>query len=115
MKGNKMETEKILEARGNAHGPFEYNARVTQAMYFAALSGYTADKLNMILHKISRLVNGDPNHIDSWDDIAGYAKLVSNYIQGIPQPGTTQKSDKAYVMPDSVVHPKTPQIPDKEP
>ena len=34
----------------------------------------------MILHKISRIVNGDPNYKDSWTDIIGYAKLVEKTL-----------------------------------
>lgn len=30
----------------------------------------------MILHKIARIMNGDPDHIDHWHDIAGYATLI---------------------------------------
>jgi hypothetical protein len=43
----------------------------------------------MICHKISRIANGDPNYADSWDDIAGYAKLVSDYIAGLKTPPKT--------------------------
>ncbi len=34
----------------------------------------------MIAHKIGRIVSGNPNVQDHWDDIAGYAKLASNEI-----------------------------------
>jgi len=34
------------------------------------------EALDMILHKISRLLNGDPHYIDTWHDIEGYAHLV---------------------------------------
>jgi len=36
----------------------------------------------MIAHKIGRIINGDPDYDDSWVDIAGYAKLVSDRLQG---------------------------------
>jgi hypothetical protein len=36
--------------------------------------------LHMILHKIGRIVNGDPDYVDSWLDIAGYATLVADYL-----------------------------------
>jgi hypothetical protein len=36
----------------------------------------------MIAHKIGRILNGDPDYIDSWDDIAGYAKLVADRLRG---------------------------------
>jgi len=29
----------------------------------------------MLANKLSRIVNGDPEYQDSWDDIAGYALL----------------------------------------
>ena len=40
------------------------------------------EALHMIFHKIGRLVNGNPNHRDSWVDIAGYAQLVVDIIDG---------------------------------
>ena len=36
----------------------------------------------MIASKMARLVNGDCNHLDSWHDIGGYAKLIENLIKG---------------------------------
>jgi hypothetical protein len=41
------------------------------------------ESLDMILHKIGRIVNGDPDYDDSWVDIAGYAKLVADRLQGV--------------------------------
>lgn len=38
--------------------------------------------LDMIAVKISRIVNGNPAHRDSWLDIAGYAMLVADRLQG---------------------------------
>jgi hypothetical protein len=35
----------------------------------------------MITHKISRILNGDPNYDDSWRDIAGYAMLVVKELE----------------------------------
>ena len=35
----------------------------------------------MILHKLARILNGDPNYVDSWHDIAGYAILVEDIIK----------------------------------
>ena len=36
--------------------------------------------LEMIAHKIGRILNGDPNYDDSWRDIVGYAQLVVNRL-----------------------------------
>ena len=40
------------------------------------------EALDMICHKIGRIINGDPDYADSWVDIAGYAQLVANRLQG---------------------------------
>jgi hypothetical protein len=36
----------------------------------------------MIAHKIARIINGDETYSDSWADIAGYAKLVADRLEG---------------------------------
>lgn len=41
----------------------------------------------MICHKLARIVNGDPGYSDSWRDIAGYAMLVSNRLDGLTDNG----------------------------
>ena len=38
--------------------------------------------LDMIAVKISRILSGNPSHKDSWVDIAGYAKLISDRLEG---------------------------------
>ena len=83
----------ILDERGSRYGSFEKHANLTMKLKIAIeehISKYrvepilTADQyeaLHMICHKIGRIVNGDPNYADSWIDIAGYAKLVSDRLQ----------------------------------
>jgi len=44
------------------------------------MSSYQKEAVEMILHKIGRIVCGDPDYIDSWHDIAGYAKLVEDIL-----------------------------------
>jgi hypothetical protein len=78
--------ENVLSERGDRYGPFTGHALVTQdlkrvvALHLAArnkrLSPSQQEALDMIFHKIGRIVNGDPNYSDSWIDIAGYATLV---------------------------------------
>jgi len=41
------------------------------------------EALEMIVHKMARIVNGNPDKVDHWVDIAGYAKLVANRLEGI--------------------------------
>lgn len=81
-------TAKLLADRQRTHGDFRDNGRVMQALKDIARSGPHWVKLNphqreaidMILHKIGRVVCGDPNHPDHWDDIAGYAKRVLTFF-----------------------------------
>lgn len=40
------------------------------------------EALDMICSKIARIVNGDPTYVDNWIDIAGYATLVANRLEG---------------------------------
>jgi len=82
----------ILDARGSNYGSFLRLSQVTQrlkgvAHTFAAQHNKTfdvdqAEALDLIFTKIGRILNGDPNHVDSWIDIAGYAKLVSDRLEG---------------------------------
>jgi hypothetical protein len=79
----------ILDERGNRYGDFSSNATTTQLIKQAINLGDTANKLafyqreslEMIAHKISRIVNGDSNYMDSWIDIVGYAQLVIDKLQ----------------------------------
>lgn len=83
---------KVLDARGSQYGNFLDHARITQrlknvAHQFASENGKRfdvdqAEALDMIFHKIGRILNGNPNYADSWVDIAGYAKLVADRLEG---------------------------------
>lgn len=81
--------DKILEERGSRYGDFAGHARVTQAIKMAMCDSKNWDHLpydmkealEMIAHKIGRVLNGDEYYADSWDDIIGYARLVSNRLK----------------------------------
>ena len=51
--------------------------------------------LEMIAHKIGRILNGDPNYGDSWRDIAGYATLVADRLEGVNERTKNEESVKA--------------------
>ena len=83
----------ILKQRGTRYGKFIDQANLTQSLkrfveLGIVLSGkdkldFAADELeaiDMILVKISRIVNGDPHYSDNWRDIAGYATLVADRL-----------------------------------
>lgn len=85
--------EKTLEERGNRYGTFTGHAEVTQGLKrfmaneLAKRNKVLADDqweaLEMVAHKIGRIINGDPDYADSWIDIAGYAKLVADRLEGV--------------------------------
>lgn len=79
-----------LNERGSRYGKFVDHARITQELKRIIFENVRQDladdqseALEMIAHKIGRIVNGDPNYADSWVDIAGYAKLVADRLQGV--------------------------------
>ncbi len=85
-----------LAERGKRYGPFNGHAAITQEIKGAlknarlsdgsfpwhALNASQREALEMIAHKIGRILNGDPNYADSWHDIAGYATLVEKQLVG---------------------------------
>lgn len=83
-----MSTEEILTERKKTHGEYSVHARVTQSLKnvirveggFEHLNSMQVEALDMIFHKVGRIIAGNPNHHDHWDDIAGYAVLVSKRI-----------------------------------
>lgn len=84
---------KTLDERGGRYGRFIDHAAITQALKKAfddhrlvlerpPLAADQQEAIEMIFHKLGRIANGDPNYADSWVDIAGYAKLVSDRLEG---------------------------------
>lgn len=82
-----------LNERGSRYGTFIDHARVTQQLkklmaFQLEVRNKTLDEdqqeaLDMIAHKIGRIINGDPDYADSWHDIAGYAQLVADRLNGV--------------------------------
>jgi len=83
----------VLYERGKRYGKFKNHAQISQGIKAVMCSNGKwqnlepdqAEALSMIAHKIARILNGDPNYADSWVDIAGYAQLVADRLQGIEQ------------------------------
>ena len=81
-----IDVKDILIERGSRYGEFKRHAEITMALkdvinaYTPDLDDDQAEALDMICHKIGRILNGDPNYVDSWVYIAGYAKLVADRL-----------------------------------
>jgi hypothetical protein len=83
----------LLEERGARYGKFIDHAWVTQTLKTTiahhakknkeGLADDQREALDMICHKIGRIVCGDPDYVDSWRDIAGYALLVADRLEGV--------------------------------
>jgi len=79
----------ILDERKKTHGEYTTHSKMAQDLKrvvrnspnSAKLSDAQMEGLDMILHKVARILNGDANHKDHWDDIAGYATLVSRELE----------------------------------
>ena len=84
-----MSIDKTLEERGNNYGEFPVHAAFTQGLKnvmrghpnWYGMPSDVREALDMIQHKIGRILNGNPNFHDSWHDIIGYARLVEQRIE----------------------------------
>lgn len=89
---NTISVGEVLDQRALDYGQFKHGAELMQGMKrlvsdHAQRHGKTFaddqwEALEMILHKIGRIVNGNPDKVDHWVDIAGYAKLVAMRLEG---------------------------------
>ena len=85
--------DKTLQERGARYGEFNQHARITQNLKRAmqdspnwlALRDDQKEALEMVAHKVGRILNGDPDYHDSWHDIVGYAKLVADTLVPVPE------------------------------
>lgn len=83
-------TNELLNERGKTHGPWDVQSatalRIKRAMWSTLIPAKVSDSqieaLDMIAAKISRILTGDPNCVDHWADIAGYATLAANELSG---------------------------------
>lgn len=89
------EITKVLQQRGKSHGKFTDHARITQELKQVVFDNLPVspsgvphlqpdqqEALDMICHKIGRILAGDPNFHDHWLDISGYARLVADRLEG---------------------------------
>lgn len=78
----------VLEQRGQRYGDFDGHAYITQALKLVmrdthnwdSLDDVMKEALEMVAHKIGRILNGDPTYKDSWTDIIGYVRLVEKKL-----------------------------------
>lgn len=112
----------ILVNRKKTHGDFTDHARITQTlketMFSEALKRKDRNQppinhvqfeaLDMIAHKIGRILAGNPDEPDHWLDIAGYATLVHQRLTtaNVAPAGT---SPVARIQPRSTINSDQPK------
>jgi len=89
------ELQNVLAERRKQHGDFSEHAIYTQSIKAVMsdaerrrmeqdkpfLTAVQREAIEMIAHKIGRILAGDPNHVDHWLDLAGYATLVADDLR----------------------------------
>ena len=93
MEAEREYEQSLLETRGSTHGDFKDNSDLVQGLKLLVLSrpewydleNYQKEAIDMIFHKIGRIMLGDHKFIDSWRDIAGYAELVTKQLEQDPE------------------------------
>lgn len=85
----------ILKERARTHGPYDETARLTKAISQPLVLAIMKNKkahdevvtiftVDNIAHKLARIGCGDPDEIDHWRDIAGYATRQMEFLQKCP-------------------------------
>ena len=88
MNGEKMTIEQTLAERENQYGKFFEHARITQNLKeamqnspnWSELRCDQREALEMVQHKIGRILNGNQDFHDSWHDCVGYLKLIADTL-----------------------------------
>src|ERR1700730_15931673 len=81
--------DKTLAERGARYGNFAEHAVIAQGLKdvmwhtigWGRLKPDQAQELEVIADKVARILNGDPNYVDNWHDIIGYAKLIEDRLR----------------------------------
>lgn len=84
--------ETVLHDRGTTYGDFAEGANLSQELkqlFYSHLSKNSKsthppkavlEAIEMIIHKLSRIANGDVLYRENFRDIAGYAKLADDFL-----------------------------------
>ncbi len=83
-----VDINSLLTEREKVHGEFFHTAMLAQGIKScihphlpATIDPILPEAIDMIASKLARVASGDAMHIDHWDDIAGYATLVANFLR----------------------------------
>lgn len=79
----------MLDGRASRYGSFEGHAKIAQGLKRAmhdspnwqCLTDVQKEGLEMVQHKIARMLNGDPSYLDNIVDIVGYSTLIKDVME----------------------------------
>lgn len=79
----------VVSERDSRHGGFDKVSRVSQDLKrvmvsspnWCHLSDVHKEGLEMVVHKIARVLCGDENYEDNYVDISGYSSVILKYIK----------------------------------
>lgn len=101
-----------LAERGSRYGAFTSHAKITQAIKramadspnWASLPDDMKESLEMVAHKIGRILNGDPLYDDSWRDMIGYTQLVLNRLEDKDDAGHAKTGEYRIIADPDRIH-----------
>ena len=120
MEDKKLAT--VLSERGSRYGSLMSNATISQGLKeilhsssnWEAMPPDMKEALDMIVHKISRIVEGDFNYDDSWIDISGYSTLIVERLHlTLKQRQEGQELTRCHLQNSGIVSPLR-QAPEKK-
>ncbi len=102
----------LLATREQTHGDYRTKADTIQSLKrrmrcpdgWDNLTPYQRESLEMIASKIGRILHGNADEIDHWQDIAGYAMLVVRELEARP----TSAAGGAEPPPGNAIPPNAP-------
>jgi len=92
MEPDETDVDQVLDSRAKDYGKFIEGAEIMQ-MLKRLVHNYIEDRgtplafdqreaIDMIIHKLGRIINGNPDKVDHWVDVAGYSTLVADRLRG---------------------------------
>ena len=120
MQDNKIAT--VLSERGSRYGSLMSNATISQGLKeilhnssnWEAMPPDMREALDMIVHKIARIVEGDFEYDDSWIDISGYSTLIVERLhQDIKQRQVERELTRCHLQNSGIMSPMR-QAPEKK-
>ena len=96
----------IIQEREKTHGLYKHTAAWSQSIKdmfrgspnWQHMNDGQKEALEMIAVKLARLLNGNPQFPDHWNDISGYGKLGSNSIENLDSISAQLAADMAHAI-----------------